>query len=56
MWFWIIFLAVGAVFVWSYLQQQQPRRRGDPQAEKTSGRSPKGKKKPFFRIERVEED
>jgi len=55
MWFWVIFLAVGLIFIWSYLQQQ-PRKRSGSFADQTSARSPKGKKKPFFRIERVEDD
>ncbi len=55
MWFWVIFLAVALIFIWTNFQQQ-PKKRGDPFAEQTAGRSPKGKKKPFFRIERVEDD
>jgi len=55
MWFWLIFIGVGLIFLWSYFQQQ-PKKRGDPFAEQTTRRSPKGKKKPFFRIEKVEDD
>jgi len=55
MWFWLIFIGVGLVYFWSFLQQQ-PKKRGDPFAEQTTRRSPKGKKKPFFRIEKVEDD
>ncbi|MFH1853031.1 MAG: hypothetical protein ABIA75_11870 [Candidatus Neomarinimicrobiota bacterium] len=54
MWFWLIFIAIGLIFVWSYFQQQAPQKRTGPRAPEEPTPSPK-KKKPFIRIERVED-
>ncbi len=55
MWFQILFIAILAVFLWSYFQQQEKHKRAKSQDNNRPTPSPK-RKKPFIRIEKVEDD